>query len=690
SFHSVTVPLADCGVAFPAADCGAGVPPASDCGTAATEQARRLHHNLPSLADMIGRRLAALDADAYRLLEAVAVAGYPIALERAYRAAELPLDRRAPLATLVNANLLRTISDDHLGKLVAYHDSVRETLVERSPEETMRDAHRRLAEAAAAESPADDEALVLHYQGAGEAELAARHAAAAADRAAANLAFDLAIRCYRLALESPSWDDDERRALRVKLAEALLHAGRSAEAGEEYKQLAQTAAGDDRWPLMYESGQQFLRAGMVAQSLELLAPVFQHHGLRPPRIGRTNVLVGILCRRAWLGLMGYRIRPRPFRRSGRRTLDQSDLCTRIGGALSFFDNLNGAALILRGSHFALRSGDDAHVALALAFEAVMSALAGKRRRAARFIARVEVLARRAGDDYALGGAFLARGISLTLAGDWGRALEQFESTKETVRRCPGKRIEVVQAEWYSQTPLFYSGELRQLAERLSDHLQDTLDCQNYFAAALLRLNVGNLAWLAGDRPDDARRQIDEAKPDGADLSLMLYYDALLAELRLDLYLGQATAAWRRLRGEWSWLVRTGRLRMTFFAIEVHHLRATIAVAVVQQGVSDRAVLRALRRSIGYLNRQPAGWPRALASLSRAGLLAAQGNVPAAIAAYQTANESLIEARMPLYAAAARCRLGELLGDDNLIAQADAALVDRGISNPRRFAALLSV
>jgi len=658
--------------------------------TEKTQQAGRPHHNqLPSLAEMIGRRLAALDANAYRLLEVVAVAGYPITLERAHRAADLTLNRRAPLYALVDANLVRTIADDRLGKLVTYHDSVRETLVSRSSAEALRDAHRRVAEAAAAESPLDDEALVLHYQGAGEAELAARHAAAAADRAAGNLAFDLAVRCYRLALETPAWTDDERRALRLKLAEALVQAGRSAEAGEEYRQLAQAAAGDDRWPLIYESGQQLMRAGMVGQSLDALAPLFQHHGLRPPRTGRASVLIGLLCRRAWLTLTGYRVRPRPFRRSGERILGQIDLCSRMGGAVSFFDHLNGAALVLQGSHLALQSGDDARVALALTFEAVMSALAGKQRRAAKFIARIEVLARRAGDDYALGGAYCARGVGHILAGDWRRALEQFDSMKAAMRRCPGKRFEVVQAEWYSQYPLFYAGELRQLAERLSDHLQDTLDCQNHFAAALLRLNIGNLAWLAVDRPDDARRQIDEARPQRPELSMMQRYEALAAQLRLDLYLGQAAAAWRRLNDEWTWLARSGHMRMTLWGIEVHHLRATIAVAVMHQGAGDHAVLGALRRSFGYLERQPSAWPRALASLSRAGLLAAQGDLPAAIAIYQAAHHSLTEAQMPLYAAAAQRRLGELTGDDQLIAQADSALVDRGIANPRRFAALLA-
>lgn len=49
---------------------------------------------------------------------------------------------------------------------------------------------------------------------------------------------------------------------------------------------------------------------------------------------------------------------------------------------------------------------------------------------------------------------------------------------------------------------------------------------------------------------------------------------------------------------------------------------------------------------------------------------------------------LIKADMPLYATAAERRLGELTGDEQRVAQAEAAMSERGVSNPPRMARLL--
>lgn len=63
--------------------------------------------------------------------------------------------------------------------------------------------------------------------------------------------------------------------------------------------------------------------------------------------------------------------------------------------------------------------------------------------------------------------------------------------------------------------------------------------------------------------------------------------------------------------------------------------------------------------------------------------------PAASEAHRAAQQRFVDARMPLHAAAAQRRLGELLSDERLIADADAVLFDHGAANPGRFAAMLA-
>jgi hypothetical protein len=76
----------------------------------------------------------------------------------------------------------------------------------------------------------DAELLVEHLLAAGDRERARGFAGVAAVRAEEGLAFDRAAELYRQALELSGWTNDEARALRCKLGDALANAARGAEA----------------------------------------------------------------------------------------------------------------------------------------------------------------------------------------------------------------------------------------------------------------------------------------------------------------------------------------------------------------------------------------------------------------------------------------------------------------------------
>src|SRR6185295_16289107 len=126
-----------------------------------------------SLDEALRARIARLPEDARRLLTAVAVAGRPVALSVAARAAELEADSEGALAVLRAGHLVKT----HLGRVPpeveAFHDRIRETAVRSLDEETLREWHRRLAFALAAAPKMDHEALAVHFRGAGDWERAA-------------------------------------------------------------------------------------------------------------------------------------------------------------------------------------------------------------------------------------------------------------------------------------------------------------------------------------------------------------------------------------------------------------------------------------------------------------------------------------------------------------------------------------
>ena len=191
-----------------------------------------------SLAMMLDARLSHLPKGAREFVDALAVAGRPINPEVAYHAAELSGDELPLVSSLRAAQFLRTGGAEHTLEL--YHDRIRQTLVTQLDPQRVTQIHRRLAQAIEARGIDDPEALFEHYLGAGERVRAATHAAVAARKAASALAFDRATAFYRRAIElAPSRGGDVE--LKRGLAEALVNAGRPAEAAEAYLEVAQVS-----------------------------------------------------------------------------------------------------------------------------------------------------------------------------------------------------------------------------------------------------------------------------------------------------------------------------------------------------------------------------------------------------------------------------------------------------------------
>src|SRR4029077_10784735 len=103
---------------------------------------------------------------------------------------------------------------------------VRESVVARLDEESLRSAHAQLAVAGEQcdkggkggkgdkNEGCDPEFLLVHWEGAGKVKRAGEYARTAAERAAAALAFDHAAPLYRRAIASGAFDEAGGRALR--------------------------------------------------------------------------------------------------------------------------------------------------------------------------------------------------------------------------------------------------------------------------------------------------------------------------------------------------------------------------------------------------------------------------------------------------------------------------------------------
>ncbi len=127
---------------------------------------------------------------------------------------------------------------------------MRETVVALLAPERRQSHHLGLAHAFAAQADGDAEEIARHFDAGGQREQAAEYAEIAADRAAQGLAFDRAVRLYRLALQRPFIDPVQERSLLTRLGDTLTNAGRGRDAAEAYAKAAVTASAVEKSNLL--------------------------------------------------------------------------------------------------------------------------------------------------------------------------------------------------------------------------------------------------------------------------------------------------------------------------------------------------------------------------------------------------------------------------------------------------------
>jgi eukaryotic-like serine/threonine-protein kinase len=646
-----------------------------------------------ALEAVIRRRIERLPQPARLVLELIAVGDGPTALGILRRAAGIDREFDTAASILRTARLVRAGGGRESDDIEAYHSRIREAVLAGLDGASLADRHRRLGDAFITAGEADPVRLVVHFQGAGDFGQAVRYAVAAARRAERALAFNRAAELYRLALtlQAEAGDPSARDAdaLRVSLADALVYAGRGAEAAREYLQAAAQAPEAERLEHTRRAADQYLRSGHVDEAVVLLARVLEHHGVSLPETPR-RALPGLLMRRARIRTRGLGFTPRPAASVPDRDLVRVDLTWSVANVMGFVDTIRGADFQARHLLAALEVGEPMRVARALATEAAYAAAGGPRgrRRARQILDRARAAVGSGGEPYIEGQLRLAGALVSFFGERWRDARAEMDDAATWFReRCRGVIWEINSARGFSLWCASYLGELAELRERAQEYLDDARERGDRYAIASLSAAVPNLAWLVDDRPDEARAVVAEAMEQWSvrGFHVQHYYE-LIALTNADLYQGRGRAAWERLEQRWPALRRSLLLRIPQIRTELGWCRARAALAAGLEAPEILAAAESAARDLAGAG--PVRAPH-LAAMVRAGVLAARGRTEHAAATYMQAAIGFDALEMPVWSAAARRRRAALAGDHGAVADLDRKLAERGARCPGRFYGILA-
>jgi serine/threonine protein kinase len=642
-------------------------------------------------------RVERLDPSARDLVEVVCVAGAPIAQDIAARVVGevdlAELGRR--VAGLRLANLVRT-TGTNADSLEPYHDRVREAVMANLDAARRARWHGRVAVAMEATLRGDAETLAVHFREAGQPDKAASYVRHAAKLAEGSLAFDRAASLLRTALQLGPSTPEEARALRTRLGSALANAGRGREAAHAYLAAVEGAGTDEALDLRGRAAEQLLRSGHIDEGLAVQGDVLGELGMTMPRTHR-GALASLLWQRSRLAMRGQSFTLRPVSQVPAQALRRVDVCWSTTLGLSLVDVVRAGDFQARTMRFALDAGEVGRLARAYAMAygiAVSEGGPAARRRAPALLEKAETLARGTGGPYALAWIPLARCLGEFMLGSWRRSLS-LASEAEGLFREHGRDAawEIASAKAYGLWSLGYMGEFKELARRVVDGQHEARERGDRFASVMLSTGACHYVHLANDDPEASRRESSEALRDWSHAGFHLQHLLdLFVQVETDLYAGDALGAHARVTSEWPRLEGAMFLRLENVRVFMVDLRARAEIALATSRGGDAELLRSAERRARAIEQERSAWGDPLATSLLACVARARKDDGAAARLFERAAGGFDAVDMQVHAAAARERLGDVLGGDEgraLRARATEALASQAIKDPARMTRMLA-
>ncbi len=607
------------------------------------------------LDDLLLERIGRLPTGARRLLEVLSLARQPLSIATARAAADDDAGPSDALAVLYTSRLARPFGD---GSWVEpHHDRIREVVEAAMSTESCTGVHGRLGAALEAHG-GDAEQMAVHFQAAGDDERALRYTILAAQRAAAQAAFNRAARLYERAIALAG--DRSTAALYQESGDAHADAGLGRKAADSYDAAAALDP-TNAHELRRKAAEQLLRIGEIDAGLSMMS---QELGTVPWRRAESfaTMAAGIAWRGGLLRLRGLSFRPRDERDIPRALVLRTDLAWTAFLGL-FVDPVRAAYIQSYHILDALKAGEPSRVVRALAAEAALTGLRGTETRYRRLMRALDQACERVSDKSELHWPTFARTIAAFGLGQWGECRRE-AAAAESAFMAKGKgaswELSIVRALSLAATML--AGELRESQRRLQQQLRDCEERGDRFAPACLALlGSSHLLRLMQDEPEVAQRELRDLRQHWPAARFpILDYNAGYGLAQVALYLGHLDEAWAFFSQERSAASRVLLHASPVIRIFYRHLHARAAIARARQAPArSRSLLRMAaadaRALLGEGNTGAAG----LAHLISAGLASQRGDPSVALQALALAERDLEAGGMRPLSMTARLARGHL-------------------------------
>ena len=570
------------------------------------------------LGAYIRGRAELLPLESRRILQLVALAGYPLDWQVVRQAADAGASGIDALDALRQWHLIRIRAIGARRMIEPYHDLVRKAIATALSHTEAQQGHLCLAQALEATPNPDVQAMALHYKAAGKLEKAIGYVTSAGLQAAAALAFGRAASHFRMSLSLRPPDDPEMGVIWGHLGEALANLGRGREAAEAYLRAVPLALPGEAQRLHRLAAQEYLRNGHLEEGLAALKAALEASGSRLAS-SRFQALLSTLYHKALVHAHGLEVRERAPREIPQAVLDRLDAYWVATVGLAAGDLIGAADFQSRQLLLSLQTGEPFRLVRALAYEAIYSSALGVHKAATtqKFLDLALMYAERLADPNPMSQALIAAGLAHTTFGHWRKGAELLDRVEAMLREnSTGLTYELRNAQSFSLMNHYALGDLKVVSERLPALFRDAEESGDLLFLANLKTGSAFIHHLAHNEPGIARKEIretlDRLSPKGF---FHQRYLEMVALGNIDLYARDPLAGWEQFNQRWNALAPSQLMLAQVIRITCLELRGRMALAVASNTL-DRERRRSFRSLAGKdakaLRKEGADYASALA------------------------------------------------------------------------------